>query len=381
MTFRRVGDPAEVLLWEGNQALVQGDLPKAKACYTLAKQSSSWPRKVAHYKLADIERLDYSAHMIITAEFLVNLGNRVFNLITPETRAYSLEEAEYYYDSALKINAVGSAWLGLGCVAEWRHNYNRAKAYFAQATAFPETRSEAFEALGDLAEENREAESFYGRAFSEKPTFELGIKLGELAVEQGDRRKAIHYFTQASVIDPTESDIQARLGYKALYLNDYIAAYKHFQTVFKLCRTWPRIAFTLGEIALKLNRYKDAYDHFLTAQMDYSALWGKFYQDSERDFLHLGDLAMRLGYQEAACQHYLEAIRRNPRNASVLAKLGAMSLQWEEWGNSFKYYSEAAGLDPKFEEDLGKLPWKCKFYWWFKQFSGETCTLTDLERG
>lgn len=167
--------------------------------------------------------------------------------------------------------------------------------------------------------------------------------IGQLYEQVGDRKLAIEYYRQASVLDPADDASRERLAL-ALYRNgDYQEAVSQLQRLVKLpgmaVRTDLLIALAESEAALKLN--VDARRHFeqaLATDEKLLAAW----LGIARTSLSLGDL--RRAESSAA-----RAVSIEPRSAQAQMLMGYVRMKqgrYDEAMVSFRRASEADATDP-----------------------------------
>jgi len=237
-------------------------------------------------------------------------------------------EARQRFLFALRNNAHASiALAGLGSVELTENNIEKAKSLFEQSLQ-GKLALEAFCGLGDIARQQnkpQEAEANYLKALRlnsrDSPAL---LRLGILAQQRKEAKKAEDYFTRAQEADPFSFDPYFRLGELTISkdrqraVNFFLQAYdrdpEHLETL-----------LYLGEFSadpLQATKYYEA-------------------------ALRLGKVGLPGIHLSKAGLCFENALQKDPKNITALFGLGDLFLQHRNYLKSREHYDRARALEPK----------------------------------
>lgn len=195
-----------------------------------------------------------------------------------------------------------------------------------------------------------------GMALSYPGLPSLGLGLGELYREQGDREWAKSWFERVLKRHPLSFDAFANLAQLAEHAGDYEEVVALTQKMLALKPADPHVWCQLANAQYYLRNYREALNAYESAfHLGNDSRWRAIIAQG------MGNIqATYLDNAPAAMAYYEMAMVLNPDNLENHLQLGLMYFQQENYANAELVYKRALVLDsanPRIHSNLGYLRW------------------------
>lgn len=328
---------------------IDPNLTEAQALLSQARQQLP-QHPLIPLALAKLEMLkqNYSAATTeAEAALALEPNNFLLYYLAAQTLLYGPDQSKVqrWLEQSIALNPkFGYSDMSLGYL-HWRnHRHPQALQYFKQAesifpnnTALAFVRGKYYFAQGDFKQAKlyfREALSRWG--IDSDVRISKGailIKLGDIAVDQGQFEPAIALYSQAM----TEDREMTMLGYRRLSYTQ--SALGKFDTALK--------SF---QIALKLAGYRRAEQIKADQQMQYILEQIQEQPQNPLFLTELGRLAMEDEAYPQAERHFKAALREAPRHASILYNYGLLLIYREQWVEAIAQFQQVLRQQPEHQK-------------------------------
>ncbi len=171
--------------------------------------------------------------------------------------------------------------------------------------------------------------------------------LGFKAVKEKDMEKALHYFKEALLLNPTAITVHNNLSNVYIALGNAESALMHLHEALRLQPQHAESYNNLGRLLYKQSRIPEALPYFEKALRLDPNYWEAHY--------NMAHSLSTLNQLNAAATHYQEVIRLVPEHPIAHFNLGLIYLENQNYPLAETHLNKASNLDVKNSEALRQL--------------------------